>query len=186
MTIDLSEKRRRRKNERNAAMYDQDVFELLQAIDTWRRKNDRSFPAWSEVLQILKSLGWRKTEAVDALQETTAVAAVKVEATRSSRWRWRSRCRRRVSARTRLPTRRRAEGSARAADLLEQRGDGGFPARDARKPPSLCPPPTSTSRGGGRAAAASRSAWAKEISSSLREWSRSQGQRTSAAFSIEA
>jgi ABC-type antimicrobial peptide transport system ATPase subunit len=69
MTIDLSEKRRRRKNERNAAMYDQDVFDLLQAIDTWRRKNDRSFPAWSEVLQILKSLGWRKTEAPDAVVE---------------------------------------------------------------------------------------------------------------------
>jgi hypothetical protein len=70
MTIDLSEKRRRRKNERNAAMYDQDVFDLLQAIDTWRRKNDRSFPAWSEVLQILKSLGWRKTEAPDAVPDT--------------------------------------------------------------------------------------------------------------------
>jgi len=71
MTVELSEKRRRRKNERNAAMYDQDVFDLLQAIDTWRRKNDRSFPAWSEVLQILKSLGWRKTEAAD-LPETKA------------------------------------------------------------------------------------------------------------------
>ncbi len=63
MSIELSEKRRRRKNERNAAMYDQDVFELLQAIDAWRRKNDRQFPAWSEVLTILKALGWRKVAA---------------------------------------------------------------------------------------------------------------------------
>ena len=66
MSIELSEKRRRRKNERNAAMYDQDVFELLQAIDAWRRKNDRQFPAWSEVLTILKGLGWRKVAAPDA------------------------------------------------------------------------------------------------------------------------
>jgi hypothetical protein len=75
MTIDLSEKRRRRKNERNAAMYDQDVFDLLQAIDTWRRKNDRSFPAWSEVLQILKSLGWRKTAAPDPKPDAMPAAA---------------------------------------------------------------------------------------------------------------
>ncbi len=75
MSIELSEKRRRRKNERNAAMYDQDVFDLLQAIDAWRRKNDRQFPAWSEVLQILKGLGWRKV----AAPETVAAAPTPVE-----------------------------------------------------------------------------------------------------------
>jgi hypothetical protein len=75
MAVDLSEKRRRRKNERNAAMYDQDVFDLLQAIDAWRRKNDRSFPAWSEVLQILKSLGWRKVAAAEAKAEPAAAVA---------------------------------------------------------------------------------------------------------------
>jgi hypothetical protein len=72
MTIELSEKRRRRKNERNAAMYDQDVFELLQAIDAWRRKNDRQFPAWSEVLTILKALGWRKVAAADVAEGAAA------------------------------------------------------------------------------------------------------------------
>jgi hypothetical protein len=76
MSIDLGEKRRRRKNERNAAMYDDEVFELLQAIDSWRRKNDRSFPAWSEVLQILKSLGWRKVADAGPLPETTALPEV--------------------------------------------------------------------------------------------------------------
>lgn len=87
MAVDLSEKRRRRKNERNAAMYDQDVFDLLQAIDAWRRKNDRSFPAWSEVLQILKGLGWRKVAPVEAKAEpaaavpATAVIVAPVEPT---------------------------------------------------------------------------------------------------------
>ena len=75
MTIELSEKRKRRKNERNAAMYDQDVFELLQAIDAWRRKNDRQFPAWSEVLQILKGLGWRKVAAPEAVAAAPAAPA---------------------------------------------------------------------------------------------------------------
>lgn len=54
------EKKRRRRNERNAAAYDDEVCELLKAIDLWRQKSGRSFPAWSEVLGLLKSLGWRK------------------------------------------------------------------------------------------------------------------------------
>ncbi|HET6162211.1 MAG TPA: hypothetical protein VFG37_00980 [Planctomycetota bacterium] len=53
-------------------MYDQDVFELLQAIDAWRRKNDRQFPAWSEVLTILKALGWRKVAAADVAEGAAA------------------------------------------------------------------------------------------------------------------
>ncbi len=57
-------KKRRRRNERNAAMYDDDVFDLLHAIDEWRRKSRRSFPAWSEVIQIMKGLGWSKPAAV--------------------------------------------------------------------------------------------------------------------------
>jgi hypothetical protein len=61
------EKKRRRRNERNAAMYDDEVFELLQAIDLWRRKSHRSFPAWSEVIGIMKGLGWRKVAEPDAV-----------------------------------------------------------------------------------------------------------------------
>ena len=57
------EKKRRRRNERNAAAYDDEVCELLQSIDKWRRKSGRSFPAWSEVLQLLKELGWQKVAA---------------------------------------------------------------------------------------------------------------------------
>jgi len=54
------EKKRRRRNERNAAAYDDDVCELLKAVDEWRRKSGRTYPAWSETLQLLKNLGWRK------------------------------------------------------------------------------------------------------------------------------
>ncbi|MBL8842467.1 MAG: hypothetical protein JNL90_13185 [Planctomycetes bacterium] len=62
-TAPVGEKKRRRRNERNAAAYDDEVCELLQAIDKWRRKSGRSFPAWSEVLQLLKELGWKKVAA---------------------------------------------------------------------------------------------------------------------------
>ena len=76
-----TERKRRRRNERNAAMYDQDVFDLLQAMDAWRRKNNRSFPAWSEVIGIMEGLGWRRAaravapapslEPVDPIAPTT-------------------------------------------------------------------------------------------------------------------
>ncbi len=65
--------KRRRRSERNAAMFDDETVEFIQAIDAYRRRYDRSFPAWSEVLSILKSLGYRKvaepsldTEHIDA------------------------------------------------------------------------------------------------------------------------
>ncbi|MBM4015205.1 MAG: hypothetical protein FJ293_09630 [Planctomycetes bacterium] len=56
-------RKRRRRNERNAAAYDDEVCELLKAIDLWRQKSGHSFPAWSEVLALLKGLGWRKVGA---------------------------------------------------------------------------------------------------------------------------
>ena len=69
---ELTQKKRRRRNERNAAMYDDDVFQLLQAIDAWRRKSHRSFPAWSEVIGIMQSLGWRRDPAAAAAVAATA------------------------------------------------------------------------------------------------------------------
>ena len=38
-----------------------DVIELITAIDEYKRKNARLFPSWSEILQILKDLGYRKS-----------------------------------------------------------------------------------------------------------------------------
>ena len=35
-------------------------FEFLMAIDQYRRKNKRSFPTWTEVLEVVKALGYRK------------------------------------------------------------------------------------------------------------------------------
>jgi hypothetical protein len=38
----------------------EDVIELITAIDEYKRKNARPFPSWSEILEVLKGLGYRK------------------------------------------------------------------------------------------------------------------------------
>lgn len=36
-------------------------FLFIQAIDVYKRVNDRPFPTWTEVLEIIRKLGYRKT-----------------------------------------------------------------------------------------------------------------------------
>lgn len=35
-------------------------FDFLMAIDQYKRKNQRPFPTWTEVLEVVKALGYRK------------------------------------------------------------------------------------------------------------------------------
>ena len=44
----------------NAAEMPADVLEFIQAIDDYKRLNGRPFPSWSEVLEIVKELGYQK------------------------------------------------------------------------------------------------------------------------------
>lgn len=37
-----------------------DVIEFIQAIDVYKRVNQRPFPSLSEVLQVVKSLGYQR------------------------------------------------------------------------------------------------------------------------------
>ena len=83
MTTNTKTGKRRRRSERNAALYDEDTLEFIQAIDTYRRRFDRSFPAWSEVLSILKSLGYRKVAEptpLEAGESSSAAEAVEPQA----------------------------------------------------------------------------------------------------------
>ena len=54
---------RRRSDDRKSAeeghMSDEQ-FEFLMAIDEYKRKNTRPFPTWTEVLEVIKTLGYRK------------------------------------------------------------------------------------------------------------------------------
>ncbi|HUT57243.1 MAG TPA: hypothetical protein VNA25_05150 [Phycisphaerae bacterium] len=54
---------RRRSDDRRAAeegeMTDEQ-FEFLMAVNEYKRVNKRPFPTWSEVLDVMKALGYRK------------------------------------------------------------------------------------------------------------------------------
>ncbi len=38
----------------------EEVLAFITAIDDYKRKNGRSFPTWSEVLEVLKELGYER------------------------------------------------------------------------------------------------------------------------------
>ncbi|MCB9854954.1 MAG: hypothetical protein H6818_04645 [Phycisphaerales bacterium] len=39
---------------------DSEQFEFVMAIDEYKRANNRPFPSWTEVLEVIKYLGYRK------------------------------------------------------------------------------------------------------------------------------
>lgn len=43
--------------------YSLDEVEFMNAMDTYKRRSGRPFPTWSEVLEVVRSLGYRKIEA---------------------------------------------------------------------------------------------------------------------------
>ena len=54
---------RRRTETRRAAeegQMNEEQWEFLQAINEYKRVNKRPFPTWSEVLDVMKAIGYRK------------------------------------------------------------------------------------------------------------------------------
>ena len=54
---------RRRSDDRKSAEEGQmsdEQFEFLMAIDEYKRKNSIPFPTWTEVLELIKALGYRR------------------------------------------------------------------------------------------------------------------------------
>jgi len=47
--------------------YSEDEIIFMKAMDQYKRANRRPFPTWSEVLEVLRSLGYRQVEAPTAL-----------------------------------------------------------------------------------------------------------------------
>jgi len=62
---------RRRTDERKSAeeghMTDEQ-FEFIMAVDRYKRQNKRPFPTWTEVLEIIKAMGYRKVAEPEALK----------------------------------------------------------------------------------------------------------------------
>ncbi len=47
--------------------YSDEEIVFMKAMDQYKRVNRRPFPTWSEVLEVLRALGYRKTEAATQL-----------------------------------------------------------------------------------------------------------------------
>lgn len=61
---------RRRSDERKSAEEGQmsdEQFEFVMAIDEYKRANARPFPTWTEVLEVIRALGYRKVAEPQAL-----------------------------------------------------------------------------------------------------------------------
>ena len=65
---------RRLSDERKSAEEGQmsdEQFEFLMAVDEYKRKNQRPFPTWTEVLEVVKALGYRKVAEPESLESFT-------------------------------------------------------------------------------------------------------------------
>lgn len=64
---------RRLSNDRKAAeegRMSDEQFEFLLAIDEYKRKNARPFPTWTEVLEVIKALGYRRVAEPQSLDQS--------------------------------------------------------------------------------------------------------------------
>ena len=63
---------RRRSDDRKSAEEGQmsdEQFEFIMAIDEYKRNNLRPFPTWTEVLDVIKALGYRKVAEPQSLEQ---------------------------------------------------------------------------------------------------------------------
>jgi hypothetical protein len=54
-------------------------YEFLMAIDQYKKDNDRPFPTWTEVLEVIKAIGYRKVadpKAIDELESAEQQAKI--------------------------------------------------------------------------------------------------------------
>ncbi len=68
---------RRRSDDRKAAEEGQmsdEQFQFIMAIDEYKKANSRPFPTWTEVLEIIKALGYRKVAEPQPLSESSCAS----------------------------------------------------------------------------------------------------------------
>ena len=73
---------RRLTPERKAAeegRMDTEQFDFLMVIDQYKRENQKPFPTWTEVLEVIKAMGYRKVaepQSLKSFKKETAPAGV--------------------------------------------------------------------------------------------------------------
>ena len=73
---------KRRSDDRRSAEEGQmsdEQFEFLMAINEYKKANARPFPTWTEVLEVIKALGYRKVAEPGALAESEKNGGQKTE-----------------------------------------------------------------------------------------------------------
>ncbi|GAB4146428.1 MAG: hypothetical protein Fur0037_14460 [Planctomycetota bacterium] len=53
--------KKRARSQTSSIEIDGDVLEFIEAIDRYKKESGRPFPGWSEVLHVLRQLGYRKS-----------------------------------------------------------------------------------------------------------------------------
>ena len=48
----------------------EEQYDFLMAINEYKKKNSRPFPTWTEVLEVLKALGYRKVAEPQSLEQS--------------------------------------------------------------------------------------------------------------------
>ncbi len=74
---------RRRSEDRKAAEEGQmtdEQFEFIMAIDEYKKLNNRPFPTWTEILEIVKALGYRKVAEPCSLNQLQNQVPAEVQA----------------------------------------------------------------------------------------------------------
>ena len=51
----------------------QEQFEFLMAIDEYKQRNSRPFPTWTEVLEVVKALGYRKVAEPQSIEQSNEI-----------------------------------------------------------------------------------------------------------------
>ena len=70
----------RRSEERKSAEegeMNDEQFAFLMAIDKYKRQNNKPFPSWTEVLEVVKALGYRKVaepQSIDSSEKAPVTA----------------------------------------------------------------------------------------------------------------
>jgi hypothetical protein len=57
--------------------YSEEQVEFMKAMDLYKRRSGRQFPTWSEVLEVLQNLGYRKVAAPTEIYQQGATPAPK-------------------------------------------------------------------------------------------------------------
>ena len=73
---------RRRSDDRRAAEEGQmtdEQFEFIMAIDQYKKQNNKPFPSWTEILDILKTMGYRKVAEPCSIKDLQNQQFVKTE-----------------------------------------------------------------------------------------------------------